>query len=168
MRGIRPFCCARPVGGHAVAAPPPSSELAALYSMEMHLLPQLGDPQHTALAGIKSGPHCTVRFRPGLPPLRVIGCGPGRPRDRACVRTTPESYCKFALLDSPAPWSSSTTKELVIEASRLARNGREWSTWIEFCGLVGICSRGRLVSINGARGGFYACWPDAPRLARHP
>jgi DNA invertase Pin-like site-specific DNA recombinase len=26
-----------------------------------------------------------------------------------------------------------------IEASRLARNGRDWHTLIEFCGLVGTC-----------------------------
>ena len=28
-----------------------------------------------------------------------------------------------------------------IEASRLARNGRDWHTLIEFCGLVGIGDR---------------------------
>jgi len=38
------------------------NELAALYSMQIHLLPQLGDRQHTALASIKSGPRCTARF----------------------------------------------------------------------------------------------------------
>jgi hypothetical protein len=30
---------------------------------------------------------------------------------------------------------------LAIEASRLARNGRDWHTLIEFCGLVGSRSR---------------------------
>ena len=32
---------------------------------------------------------------------------------------------------------------LAIEASRLARNGRDWHTLIEFCGLVGTDHRRR-------------------------
>jgi hypothetical protein len=32
---------------------------------------------------------------------------------------------------------------LAIEASRLARNGRDWHTLIEFCGLVGTIHRRR-------------------------
>src|SRR5262245_2050815 len=39
--------------------------LAALYSMEMHLLAPVGERQLTALASIKSGPRCTARFRLG-------------------------------------------------------------------------------------------------------
>jgi len=47
--------------------------------MEIHLLPQLGDRQHTASASIKSGPRCTARFWPSLPPLRVIHVIPAIP-----------------------------------------------------------------------------------------
>jgi DNA invertase Pin-like site-specific DNA recombinase len=35
---------------------------------------------------------------------------------------------------------------LAIEASRLARNGRDWHTLIEFCGLVGATSSTRTES----------------------
>ena len=44
-----------------------------------------------------------------------------------------------------------------IEASRLARNGRDWHTLIEFCGLVGTAEakpgRGAGDGRSGARGG---------------
>jgi hypothetical protein len=70
MVGTSAGCCAHRKRPHSRAAEQ-RHELAALYSIEMHLLPQLGNGQHTALASIKSGPRCTARFRPCLPPLWV-------------------------------------------------------------------------------------------------
>jgi hypothetical protein len=41
--------------------------------------------------------------------------------------------CSSAL----AIWEARVGIVLAVEASRLARNGRDWHTLLEFCGLVG-------------------------------
>jgi Resolvase, N terminal domain len=50
---------------------------------------------------------------------------------------------------------------LAVEASRLARNGRDWHTLLEFCGLVGC-----LLADEGGRLTIHVCRMTA-WLARH-
>jgi len=53
---------------------------------------------------------------------------------------------------------------LAIEASRLARNGRDWHTLIEFCGLVGTI----IVDEDGPGNDAGAAWSGRPARGAWP
>src|SRR5437868_5553551 len=57
-----------------------------------------------------------------------------------------------------------------IEASRLARNGRDWHTLIEFCGLVGLAVQpGTAMTAKESEPAGLACRPrSAPGAALRP
>ena len=53
---------------------------------------------------------------------------------------TPDAYgtgCLYTLAVQPQMGTGTVNPVLAVEASRLARNGRDWHTLLEFCGLVG-------------------------------